>query len=62
MKEKIKKGKKNDEVIGQVLRYIGWVRKNLVKNNEEVQGIIIVRDRDSKLEYALEEIKDKVLT
>lgn len=57
----LKKGRKNDEVVGQVLRYIGWVRKNLVKNNEEVHGIIIVRERDPKLEYALEEIKDKVI-
>lgn len=56
----LKKGRKNDEVVGQVLRYVGWVRKNLAKNNEEVQGIIIVRERDPKLEYALEEIKDKV--
>ncbi len=56
----LKKGRKNDEVIGQVLRYIGWVRKNLAKNDEEVHGIIIVRERDPKLEYAVEEVKDKV--
>jgi len=56
----LKKGRKNDEVIGQVLRYMGWVRKNLCKNGENVRGLIIVRDKDSKLEYALKEISDKV--
>jgi len=56
----LKKGRKNDEIIGQVLRYIGWARKNLAKKNENVRGLIIVRERDSKLEYALREISDKV--
>lgn len=56
----LKKGRKNDEVIGQVLRYIGWVRENLVKNNEKVRGLIIVKDEDPKLEYAVKEISDKV--
>ena len=56
----LKKGRKNDEVIGQVLRYIGWARENLAKKNENVRGLIIVRERDSKLEYALREISDKV--
>lgn len=56
----LKKGRKNDEVVGQVLRYIGWVRRNLAKANEKVRGTIIVRERDPKLEYALQEIGDKV--
>mgnify|MGYP001573065982 CR=1 FL=1 len=55
----LKKGRKNDEVIGQVLRYVGWVRKNLAKN-EQVRGLVIVREKDIKLEYALKEISDKV--
>jgi len=57
----LKKGRKNDEVIGQVLRYVGWVRDNLAKNGQDVKGFIIVRDRDPKLEYALKEVSDKVL-
>ncbi len=56
----LKKGRKNDEVIGQVLRYMGWVRNNLLKNNQTVLGLIIVGDKDPKLEYALGEISDKV--
>jgi predicted RNA-binding protein with PUA-like domain len=56
----LKKGRKNDEVIGQVLRYMGWVRKNLVTNNEDVRGLVIVGEKDNKLEYALQEVNGKV--
>jgi len=56
----LKKGKKNDEVVGQTLRYVGWVRRNLAKDHQKVRGVIIVGDRDKKLEYALQEISDKV--
>jgi hypothetical protein len=56
----LKKGRKNDEVIGQVLRYMGWVRRNLCKKGEDVRGVIIVGERDTKLEYALTEIGSKV--
>ncbi len=56
----LKKGRKNDEVIGQVLRYIGWVRNKLGKPSAQVRGYIIVGERDSKLNYALQEIGDKV--
>lgn len=57
----LKKGRKNDEVIGQVLRYIGWVRENLATKGENVRGIIIVGEKDIKLEYALKEIGNKVI-
>lgn len=56
----LKKGRKNDEVIGQVLRYVGWVRQNLATKGEPVRGVIIVGAKDPKLEYALSEISDKV--
>lgn len=56
----LKKGRKNDEVVGQVLRYMGWVRQNLCKKNETVRGCIIVGERDPKLTYALSEIDTKV--
>jgi len=56
----LKKGRTNDEVIGQVLRYIGWVKRNLAQRKEGVRGLIIVGERDVKLEYALQEISNKV--
>lgn len=56
----LKKGRKNDEVVGQVLRYIGWVRNNLATNGERVRGIIVVGKKDHKLELAVGEVSDKV--
>jgi restriction system protein len=55
----LKKGKENDKVIGQVLRYIGWVRRNLAEG-EEVKGLVVVHERDEQLTYALEEVADRV--
>lgn len=50
----LKKGRPSDQVVGQVLRYMGWVKRNLCKNGESVRGLVICRDRDPKLSYALE--------
>lgn len=56
----LKRGQSSDAVVGQALRYIGWVQKNLVERNEGVKGIIIVKDIDEKLKYALAPLKGSV--
>ena len=48
----LKKGRSSDVVIGQILRYMGWVTEHLAKDYN-VRGIIIVKDKDERLEYAL---------
>jgi len=48
----LKKGRKSDDVVGQILRYIGWVKKNLA-NDKDVRGIIITGDEDKKLDFAI---------
>lgn len=50
----LKKSKSSDVVIGQILRYIGWVKEKLAKDYN-VRGIIIVKEKDEKLDYALKE-------
>ena len=50
----LKKGRPSDRVVGQILRYMGWVKKNLCTSGQDVKGLVICRDRDSKLSYALE--------
>lgn len=50
----LKKGRPSDQVVGQTLRYMGWVKKNLCKEGQGVRGLVICRDRDPKLSYALE--------
>lgn len=41
-------------MIGQILRYMGWVKKNLCKEDQRVKGLVICRDPDPKLSYALD--------
>jgi restriction system protein len=50
----LKKGRPSDQVVGQVLRYMGWVKKNLCTNGQAVRGLVICRDPDPKLTYAME--------
>jgi restriction system protein len=50
----LKKGRPSDQVVGQVLRYMGWVKKNLCSDGQAVKGLVICRDPDPKLSYALE--------
>jgi restriction system protein len=50
----LKKGRTSDQVVGQILRYMGWVKKNLCNDGQTVKGLIIGRDHDSKLSDALE--------
>jgi restriction system protein len=56
----LKKGKSSDAVVGQILRYMDWVQKNKVEKGVGVKGIIIVKEVDNNLEYALSALKGKV--
>ena len=48
----LKKGKTSDIVVGQISRYMGWVKQNLA-SEREVYGIIITHEFDEKLIYAV---------
>jgi hypothetical protein len=48
----LKRNQTSDDTIGQLTRYMGWVRKH--KNDNDVRGIIIGGQYDKKLEYARE--------
>jgi len=56
----LKRGRESDKVVGQTLRYIGWVKKKLVTENQKVTGIIITREDDKRLKYALEPVKELI--
>jgi Endonuclease NucS len=49
----LKKGKSSDTVIGQLLRYMGWVKKHKAANGESVRGIIITGAPDDRIKYAM---------
>jgi len=56
----LKKGQGNETVVAQTLRYMGWVEKNKAEREEGVRGIIIVKEIDTNLEFALSALKNKV--
>jgi len=49
----LKRDRASDEVVEQTLRYMGWVKKNLCSNEQEVKGCIVALSGDAKLENAL---------
>lgn len=54
----LKRSQTSDGTVGQVLRYMGWVRHHLAEDGEKVEGLIICREPDSKLKYALSTVPD----
>lgn len=49
----LKRGRASDVVVGQILRYIGYVQDQLCEEGQTVQGIIIALEDDQKLRRAL---------
>jgi len=41
-----------DKALGQLLRYMGWIKKNLAKG-KKVKGIIVANKMDEKIKYAV---------
>ncbi len=54
----LKKGMGSDQVIGQILRYMGAISEKFA--TQKVSGIIVARAEDSNLRYAVAEVADKV--
>jgi restriction system protein len=49
----LKRGQTEDQTVGQVLRYMGWVQENLADEDTPVKGLIICQENTPKLRYAL---------
>jgi len=47
----LKLGKGPDSAVGQILRYIGWIKEHL-SNGKAVHGVIVAEDISAKLKYA----------
>jgi RecB family endonuclease NucS len=56
----LKRGRGSDAVVGQLLRYMGWVQENLADEGEAVKGVVIAGDKDDRLHYALKPLGDVV--
>lgn len=51
-----KKAGESDKVVGQILRYIGGLKKE----GKRTRGIIIVNEPDEKLDFAIDAVKDLI--
>jgi hypothetical protein len=54
----LKVSKGYDRVVGQLLRYVNWVRKNLAEKDQRVRGIVICRTMSEDLRLACASIRD----
>jgi len=49
----LKKGRASDHVVGQIQRYMGYVKDELAEANQQVKGIIIAHEDDLRIKRAL---------
>ena len=49
----LKKGRASDNVVGQIQRYMGYVKEELAEENQQVKGAIIALEDDIKIKRAL---------
>jgi len=52
----LKREQSSDKAVGQVLRYIGAVHRELAEEGDEIEGLIIAQEATEKLRYALEKL------
>jgi endonuclease NucS-like protein len=49
----LKRGRASDVVVGQILRYMGFVQSELAEPRQTVEGVIIALDDDKRLQRAI---------
>jgi restriction system protein len=49
----LKRGRASDVVVGQLLRYMGFIKDELAEKNQDVKGVIIALEEDARLHHAL---------
>lgn len=49
----LKRGRASDNVVGQILRYMGFAKEVLAEKHQEVKGVIIGLEDDNRLKRAL---------
>lgn len=54
----LKRNQSSDATIGQVARYMAWVSEKLAKPEEQVEGLIVCLDADTKLQYAMKQFRN----
>lgn len=54
----LKKGRASDSVVGQVMRYMGFVKDELAEPGQTVHGVIIAEDDDQRIRRALSVVQN----
>lgn len=54
----LKRGRPSDRVVGQTARYMGWVRAEVAKQDQKVEGLIVAHEQDPQLYYAVSAVPD----
>ena len=49
----LKRGRTSDVVVGQLLRYMGYVKEELAEPEQTVEGVVIGLEDDQKLRWAI---------
>ena len=52
----LKRGKTSDATVGQIQTYINWVKENVAEASQNVRGIIIAKEVDDRLKYAVKNL------
>ena len=52
----LKRGRATDVVVGQVLRYMGFIREQVAEPDQTVEGVVIALEDDQKLRWALSSV------
>ncbi len=54
----LKLARSSDETVGQILRYMGWVKENLAGEDGKAEGLILSETADVHIKYALKCVSD----
>ena len=54
----LKRGRASDVVVGQILRYMGYVKEELIEDHQTVKGAIIALEDDQRIRRALAMVPD----
>jgi hypothetical protein len=49
----LKRNQTSDQTVGQLARYMGWVKRHLAEASESVEGLVIAHEADESIRYAL---------
>ena len=52
----LKKGRTSDRVVGQTLRYMGYVQSEVANSNQHVKGLIVALEDDAGTRRALSQV------